>query len=159
MLVLLTSRWYKYGEGQTKMKRFAPVICFIMLLLTCLCSCTGRDFTAVDCDDFEKQAHVTQSIEIGLWHQLEIRLCSVPAKEFSWSETAQIDDTSILHQTDHKLEVLRNPSALLPIAAANEVYFFRTDKKGATIIKMVHHDPFNDDSQNNWTYEINVTVK
>ncbi len=143
-----------------RMKIFVTAMFFIILSIACLCSCGGRAFISADCDEFEKETHVIQDIEMGVRHQLEIRLCSVIAHEFSWSENADIDDPSILHQTDHKLVPLKNPSAsLIPIASATEVYYFKVDKKGTTTIKMVHHDPFNDNSHNNWTYELNVTVK
>ena len=54
------------------------------------------------CDEFQNNSHIIDTIEINAGDILVVVLCSNPTTGFQWSEDAQISDVTVLEQEVHE---------------------------------------------------------
>jgi len=74
-----------------------------MLLVACVAP-GQKAWVEVTCDNFYDNNHLkaAPALEVQAGETFEVKLCSNPTTGFQWSENAQISDSSVLQQEDHK---------------------------------------------------------
>ena len=115
----------------------------------------------VSWDDFKKEQHVSQEVEVPVDESLVIALYSCPSEGRQWSE-AQISDQTVLRQVDHKYEPPPKPiGCMLPVPGApgQEVWTFEALKKGTSTISMVYTHPWDGEKEPMLTFALTATVK
>ena len=75
---------------------------------------------------------------------------------FQWSESAQIDDRSVLEQQAHRFVP---PEEDAPGAAGNEVWTFKALEQGSTEVYLEYSQPWEGGKQAEWTFRLLVVVK
>jgi len=141
------------------MKRFLLSVCAFLPLVLLLSGCNGTSFIKVGCDDFMQQKNISRQIEIGTGYELSVYLCSNPTTGFSWSESADISDKSVLQQTGHEFIAPENNENPIAGAPGTEKWTFKANKKGTSTIKMEYGRPWEGGEKGEWTFELTVLVK
>jgi inhibitor of cysteine peptidase len=118
----------------------------------------------VSCDDFMSQKNVASEITISDYENygqvaLTIILCSNPTTGFSWSENAQISDTSILKQVSHEFIGPESEPPPPPGTPGQEIWTFEALKAGTSSISLEYSRPWEGGEKGEWTYTLTVTVK
>ena len=111
----------------------------------------------ITCDEFAKQNHISQAVDVPVNGVLTVNLCSNQTTGFQWSETAEITDPSVLKQLGH--EFVAPEQEGLVGAAGQEVWRFQALKKGESTISMSYSRPWEGGEKGEWTFTLNVTVK
>ena len=110
-----------------------------------------------DCNVFESQPHTSKDIEVNAGDSFAVILCSNTTTGFSWSESAQISDPTIVRQLDHKTLPPKNTS--LVGAPGYEIWTFEALKKGTSTIHNEYSRPWEGGEKGVWTIDLSVTVK
>ena len=120
---------------------------------------TPRPLNGISCDEFAKNNNISEQVEFASGEFFTVTLCSNPTTGFSWSEAAQISDTGVVKQLEH--EFIGPESATPPPAGApgQEVWTFKTNKKGTSTIYLEYGRPWEGGEKAVWTYTLTVTVK
>ena len=142
------------------MKTKLAVICSVVAMSLVLFACASVPKHAsvdVSCDDFMANNHISKEVQIAVDGTLTVTLCSNPTTGFSWSETAQISDQTVLQQTSH--ESVSPEDTGMVGAPGQEVWTFKTLEKGTAKVSMEYSRPWEGGEKGEWTYEITVTVK
>ncbi len=108
-------------------------------------------------DDLMKLQHISQEVEVAVDGSLTVTLFSNPTTGFLWSESAQINDQTILQQTGHRFE---GPEAENIIGGAGkEIWTFKALKKGTSTISMEYSRPWEQGVEPAETFTLTVIVK
>ncbi len=111
----------------------------------------------VSCDEFASDQHISQGFEIDAGDSFTVALCSNQTTGFQWSESAQIDDETIVEQTNH--EFIPPQDEQLVGAAGQEVWTFQALQEGTTTISMEYSRPWEDGEEAEWTFTLTLVVK
>ena len=122
------------------------------------CTAEEPESVEISCDDFMQDNHISLSriIELSVNDSFTVTLCSNRTTGFEWSEIAEINDQTILDQTDHEYTP---PEGNLAGAAGEETWTFKALKKGTTEVIMEYSRPWEGGEQAEWTFNVTVTVK
>ncbi len=113
----------------------------------------------VSAQEFFDSQHVSKQVEVEQGALLIVVLGSNPSTGFSWNETAQLGDKTLLQQTGHKYIASESTGQPLIGAASQEQWTFNTLKAGITKISFQYSQPWAGGTQAEWTFELTVTVK
>jgi len=111
----------------------------------------------VTIDEFMNTQNVAREIELPEGGVLTVTLGSNPTTGFSWNETAQIADATVLQQTESK--VLSAEDKGLVGASGSQVWTFKALQKGTTTLSMDYGRPWEGGEKGVWTFALTVTVK
>ena len=145
------------------MKSKLILTCIVAVVSLCLfaCSPTPKQVSVdVSLDDFRKeQQHISQEVEVAVDGSLTLSMYSNPTEGRQWSE-AQISDQTVLQQTDHKLVMPKPERPPPPGTGGQEVWTFKTLKKGMSTISMEYiHTWEGGEKEPMRTFVLTVTVK
>jgi inhibitor of cysteine peptidase len=114
----------------------------------------------VTVDEFIQNNHSAKTIEINKGDTLVLTLGSNPTTGFSWKEQARISDRTVLEQTQHQyLEPSANAGKPVTGAAGKDAWTFKASKAGQSVITMDYSRPWTGGEQDEWTFQLTVTVK
>ncbi len=111
----------------------------------------------VSCDNFTSVNHISKAVQVNAGDSFKIALCSNQTTGFKWSESAQIDDHTIIEQIEHKYIPPKNKQVVG--AAGQEVWAFKALKAGTTNISMEYSQPWEGGIKAEWTFQLTVTVE
>lgn len=119
---------------------------------------TGGPAIRVDLiqDDFNAQAHIVKDIEVTRPAKLIVSLYSNPTTGFSWGESANITNTSVMEQASHKYVA---PQTDVVGAGGKDVWVFDSKQAGNATIDFSYGRPWEGGEKGFWTVTLNVTVK
>jgi len=129
----------------------------IILLLACAPAATPGATVTVTCEQFSKQAHITQDVTAGVGSTITVTLCSNPTTGFQWGEQAQISNTQVLKQTSHKVVAPANTGMVG--APGSQEWTFEALQAGTSAISFSYSRPWEGGEKNVETFKLNVTVK
>ena len=140
------------------MKLRAILMLSILVPVLWLVACAPASSTSINisCDDFGNQPNMTKQLTVSPGNSFTVTLCSNATTGFSWSESAQISDPTIVQQVSH--EVIPPESGLIG-APGNEVWTFKALKKGTSTVSMEYSRPWEGGEKGVWTFNLSVTVK
>ena len=75
---------------------------------------------------------------------------------YSWNENANIDDKTVLQQTDHKYQ---SPTTPMPGAGGKEIWNFKALKAGKSTMSMEYRRPFEPNAAPAKTFTLTVVVE
>ena len=136
------------------MKKVLLLVCAIISLVPLLSGCGKPVIISVGCDEFMEQKNVSREIEIWPAYAITVLLCSNPSTGFSWSESADISDQSVVQQKYHGFMA---PKESVPGAPGEERWQFKAISQGTSTIKMLYSRPGEDKPE--WTFTLHVTVR
>jgi len=139
--------------------KIIPVLALLTLSLWIVsCTPTTSPVTPLDisCDDFRAQPHISKAVTTAAGDSFTVTLCSNATTGFQWSESAQISDSTVVQQTDHKFV---SPDTELVGAPGKEVWTFKALKKGTSTISMEYSRPWEGGEKGEWTFSLTVVVK
>ncbi|MBA7525851.1 hypothetical protein ES705_18009 [subsurface metagenome] len=110
----------------------------------------------VSCVYFIEHPYVSKEVELAADDSFTVILGSNRTTGFQWSESAQIDDQSVLEQLAHRFVP---PEEDTPGAAGKEVWTFRALKEGSTEVSMEYSRPWEGGKEVEWTFRLIVIVK
>ena len=117
------------------MKAKLLLVCVLATVLLGLVACSRAAPTALSVDITKSGQQVT----LANGGTLTITLDSNVTTGYSWNQTANITDTSVLQQTDHKYV---NPTTPAIGAGGQEVWTVQALKTGTSTISMEYRRPF-----------------
>jgi inhibitor of cysteine peptidase len=88
-----------------------------------------------------------------------VTLCSNPTTGFQWPEKAQISDTTVLEQKDHKFIGPESEAPPPPGTPGQEVWTFKTLKEGSSTIFFEYSRPWEGGEKGEWILTVDVIVK
>ena len=144
------------------MKLKLSLICAVVATSLLLVACSPAPKEAsieISCDDFMGVNHISQEVEVSADGTLTVTLCSNPTTGFLWSESAQISDPTVLQQTGHQLVVAGSEPPPPPGTPGQEVWTFKTLKKGTSTVSMEYSRPWEGGEKGAWTFILTVVVK
>jgi len=114
----------------------------------------------VSCDDFMKQQHISQEVQVPAGDSFTVTLCSNPTTGFQW-ESAQISDQTVLQQSDHKFEAPEYNGDMPPPPGSpgKEIWTFQALKEGKSTISIEYSQPWEDGMKATWTFVLTVVAK
>ena len=101
-------------------------------------------------------ASAGKEVTLATGGTLTITLESNFTTGYSWNETAEIGDKTVIQQTDHKYQP---PGTPMPGAGGKEVWIFKALKAGKSTISMGYARPFEKGVAPVKTFSLNVVVK
>ena len=146
------------------MKSKLSLICAAVAILLFVFSCSPAPASKqasvdVSCDDFTRQHHISQEVEVPAGDSLTVTLCSNPTTGFKWQESAEISDQTVLQQTDHKFVSPESEPPPPPGTPGQEIWTFKALEKGQCIISMEYSRPWEGGEKGEWTFSLAVVVK
>ena len=105
---------------------------------------------------FIGHSHVSKEVGLAAGDSFTATLGSNRTTGFQWSESAQIDDQSVLKQLAHRFVP---PEEDTPGAAGKEVWTFKALKEGYTEVFMEYSRPWEGGKEVEWTFRLSVVVK
>ncbi len=131
-----------------------------LTLFTC-CSSSDYDFLRdvkieLGYEDFEGQPHYSGSVEIGIGGKLTVVLYSNGSTGFSWSESAQISDQSVLQQTSH---TFLPPESDRTGAGGKEVWTLKALRPSMSTLYLEYGRPWEGGEKKVWTFNLTVLVE
>ena len=145
------------------MKSKLILVCIMVAISLCLFAClpTPKQVSVdVSWDDFMKEQHFSQEVEVAVDGSLTIALYSCPSEGRQWSETAAISDQTVLREVDHKYEPPPKPIGdPVPGAPGKEVWTFKPLKKGTSTISMEYTHYWDGEEEPMLTFVLTVVVK
>ncbi len=132
-----------------------------MLLVACAAPAQpgSRAWVEVPCDEFNDTHHINQMLEVQSGEIFEVKLCSNPTTGFQWLEEAQISDSVVLKQEDHKFIGPESEPPPPPGTPGQEVWTFKALKQGSSKIYLEYSRPWEGGEKGEWTCTVNVIVK
>jgi predicted secreted protein len=140
--------------------RKMPLLCFFFAALLSFCtSCVSPESPGLEFrfsfSDFQGQPHYQGNVQLAVGAKLTVILCSNPTTGYQWSNFAQINDQSVLRQTDHHY---LPPAGGQAGAPGQEVWTFRTLRKGTCTIYLEYSRPWEGGEKGTWTFLLTVAV-
>lgn len=141
------------------MKKILLFVCAIISLAPLLSGCAitcAPAIVDIACDELTQQKNVSRQIEVCPGYTVTVYLCSNPSTGFSWSESADISDQSVIRQISHEFIA---PKEQIPGAPGKEMWFMKAGEKGTGTVKMVYSRPGEAAVKPEWTFTLTVTIK
>lgn len=131
--------------------KLAPIFLMTAVFLGLLaCSSATPKELSVDI------ASAGKEVTLATGGTLTITLESNITTGYSWNETADIGDKTVMQQTDHKYQP---PGTPIPGAGGVEIWTFKALKTGKSTISMGYARPFEPGVAPVKTFTLNVVVK
>ena len=111
----------------------------------------------VSCDDFASDRHISQELEVKAGDSFTVALCSNQTTGFQWSGSAQVDDGTVVEQTNHKF--ISPEEQQIVGAAGQEVWTFQALQEGTTTVKMEYSQPWEGGTKAEWTFTLTLIVE
>ncbi|HEX7364447.1 MAG TPA: protease inhibitor I42 family protein [Dehalococcoidia bacterium] len=140
-----------------KLRAMLTLIILIPILWLVACAPSTGNSVTVSCDDFGTQKNITRQLTVSSGSSFTVTLCSNATTGFSWLESAQISDTTVIEQTNHTRIAPENTG--LVGAPGTEVWTFKALKKGTSNIDLQYSQPWEGGQKGAWTFNLSVTVK
>ena len=147
------------------MKAKLILMCIMVAIPLCLLACLPAPKQVsvnVSRDDFNKEQHFSQEVEVAVDGSLTLTLYSCPSEGRQWSEPAQISDQTVLQQTDHKFVMPEAEGDMPPPPGTpgQEVWTFKALKEGKSTISMEYTHPWEGGEEEPMlTFALTVVVK
>jgi inhibitor of cysteine peptidase len=143
-----------------KLALLFPLVITTLTLFIC-CSSSEFDFlrdvkVELSYEAFSEQPHYSGSVKIGVGGKLTVVLCSNATTGFSWSESAQISDQTVLKQMDH---TFLPPTSNQTGAAGKEVWTFKAIRQGMSTVYLEYGQPWEGGAKKAWTFNLTVFVE
>ncbi|MFC1930331.1 protease inhibitor I42 family protein [Chloroflexota bacterium] len=143
-----------------KIKPILMLTAIVVSMLLVACAAPGQKaWVEVTCDEFTDNHHVNQTLEIQTGETFEVKLGSNPTTGFQWSKEAQISDSVVLKQEDHKFIGPESEPPPPPGTPGQEVWTFKGLKQGSGKIYLEYSRPWEGGEKGEWTCTVNVIVK
>ncbi|MBN1374727.1 MAG: protease inhibitor I42 family protein [Dehalococcoidia bacterium] len=136
------------------------VILLVLITVVILGGCAPQAKSAMvslSYDDFQKQANIVQSVNVSSGETITVTLFSNATTGYNWNENAQISDSLVLHQVDHKYVAPGNTDGKVGVGGT-EVWNFKALKAGTSTIYTEYSRPWEKGEKASWTFKLNVTV-
>ena len=137
------------------------LMCAVVAISVSLMACSAPAKQAsveISCDDFYKQADISQEIKVPADSSLTVTLCSNPTTGFQWEE-AQISDQTVLQQTDRKFVGPESEPPPPPGTPGQEVWTFQSLEKGTSTISVQYSRPWEGGEKGTWKFALTVVVE
>ena len=146
------------------MKSKLSLVCAAVAILLFVFACSPAPASKqasvdISCDDFTRQHHISQEVEVPVGDLLTVTLCSNPTTGFKWQESAEISDQTVLEQVDHKFVSPQSEPPPPPGTPGQEIWTFKALEKGQCIISMEYSRPWEGGEKGEWTFSLAVVVK
>ena len=147
------------------MKTKLVLVCIIATISLCISACSSEAPSEVpidvSCDDFTTANHINKRAEVTVAESFTVTLCSNPTTGFQWSESANISNQTVLEQTDHEFmpPETEGDKPPPPGTPSNEIWTFRTLKKGTSTIYLEYSRLWGSGEKGAWTFTLTITVK
>lgn len=132
---------------------------FISLLFTvtlCFPGCSSINSMSVNCDELLQQKNISKQIEVNAGDTFSVDLCSNVSTGFSWLDTANISNKTLIEQISHKrVAPLKN----MPGAPGQQVWIFKALKNGTALITNEYSQPWSGGQKSAWNFMLDVKVK
>ena len=143
-----------------KIKPILMVTAIAVSMFLVACAAPGQKaWVEVSCDEFNDNHDINQMLEVQSGEIFEVNLCSNPTTGFQWLEEAQISDSVVLKQEDHKFIGPESEPPPPPGTPGQEVWTFKALKKGSSTIYLEYSRPWEGGEKGEWTCTVNVIVK
>lgn len=130
----------------------------VISLLLLACSPAAKQASVeVPLDDFTNQNHISREVTVNAGDSFTLTLGSNPTTGFTWPESAQIGDQTVLQQTAH--EFIPPGEEGVVGAPGKEVWTLKALKKGTTEVSMEYSRPWEGGEKGVWTFTLTVVVK
>ena len=140
-----------------KIKAMLTLIILVPVIALVACAPSTGNSVTVSCDDFGQQNNMTKQLTVPAGGSFTVTLCSNATTGFSWSESAQISDPTVVQQTNHTRVAPENTGMVG--APGTEVWTFSALKKGSSTIDLQYSQPWEGGQKGAWTFKLSVTVK
>jgi predicted secreted protein len=132
-----------------------------VLLIACAAPAQpgSKAWVEVSCDEFYDNHHINTMLEVQIGETFEVKLCSNPTTGFQWSEKAQISNSAVLKQEDHKFIGPESEPPPPPGTPGQEIWTFKALKQGSSDIYLEYSRPWEGGEKGEWTCTVNVVVK
>ena len=111
---------------------------------------------SIPIEEFPNHQHIDAVMHAVVGGELTVTLGSNPTTGFKWSESAQINDESVVKQVSH--EFVGPGIDKPPGTSGEEVWTFKALKEGATIIYLEYSRDWEEDDIGHWTVTITANV-
>ena len=141
------------------MRYFLMIISMLTLSLL-FPACASQDSIEINCDEFNDNPHLTDSIEVEIGDEFMVSLCSNPSTGFQWMEAADISDTEVLEQSNHEYINPSEKSAPPPPGTpGSQAWTFKTLKEGTSALAFEYSRDWEGGEKATWTFVLTVVVK
>ena len=144
-------------------KQFCILVATILIFFPCCSSPESPEFefmrdvkVELSYEDFCTQPNYSGNIRLLIGGGLTVILYSNPSTGFLWSKLAQISNRTVLMQIDHKW---LPPTSDRAGAGAQQVWTFKTLKRGLSTIYLEYSRPWEGGDKAHWTFHLTVVVK
>jgi len=141
---------------KSKIMLIAMVVALSLGLLACA-PAAKQVSVEVPLDDFTSQNHISREVEVNAGDSFTLTLGSNPTTGFTWLDSAQIGDRTVLQQTSH--EFISPEETGVVGAPGKDVWTFKALKKGTTEVSMEYSRPWEGGEKGAWTFNLTVVVK
>jgi predicted secreted protein len=138
------------------------LIATILLVLVSGCSPNNAQYAiVVPYEDFAEvqgtiSRHVTESLNVPINSSFTVTLWSNQTTGFKWSESATIEDQTIVQQTNHKY--LAPEDEEIVGAAGNEIWTFTTLINGTTTLYLEYSQPWDGGQKDAFGFFLSIVV-
>jgi len=144
-------------------KQFCILVATILTLFICCSSPESPEFefmrdvkVELSYEDFRTQPNYSGGVQLRIGGRLTVILYSNPTTGYLWSESAQISNRTVLMQIDHKR---LPPTSDRAGAGGQEVWTFKTLKRGSSTIYLEYSQPWEGGIKAIWTFNLTLVVK
>jgi inhibitor of cysteine peptidase len=134
------------------MKSRVVLMCLMTISLFTLPACLSTGPRSLTLDIASSGKEVTMAVGGALTLTLQSNITT----GYSWNETANISDNTLLQQTGHEYRPPANP---MPGAGGAEVWTFKALKAGTATVSMDYARPFEPTAPPANTFNITVVVQ
>ena len=134
----------------------------IIMLLVAVAACGQPSYKAwveVSCDEFYKQNHISQTLEVQAGETFAVKLCSNPTTGFDWLEEAQINNSAVVKQESYEFIGPESEPPPPPGTPGQAVWTFKALKQGSSTIRLEYSRPWEGGEKQEWTCTVEVVVK
>lgn len=140
-----------------KLKIILIFVALVTLTSFFACSLTKQVSLEISYEDFIKDKHFNWVVNTDVGYTVVVTLGSNPTTGFKWPDIAQISNSDILKQTDHKF--VPPGQAGVVGASGKDTWHFEAVKKGTTTILMDYVRPWESEEESEWTFRATITVE
>jgi inhibitor of cysteine peptidase len=133
------------------------VVAALIVLVMSFVSCSGSALMInidVSCDQFEQRSpDLENEFDIEVGDKIKAKLCANPTTGYSWDYV--LPDESVMKFESHEY---MEPDTDLVGASGTDVWIFKAVKAGEVVIKMEYSRPWENGTETERTYTMDVTV-
>ena len=136
-----------------------------MLMTVMLVSCAAcsqpvsQAWVEVSCDEFYRNNHISQMLEVQGGETFQVKLCSNPSTGFQWLEEAQISNPSIVRQESYEFVSPEGEPPPPPGTPGQSVWTFKALDKGSSTLYLEYSRPWEGGEKEEWTCTVEVFVR